>query len=133
MKLTKEEAVNKYQEEYLKDKSEEKRNEFVSKPLNTRESAIMAWKRRTELRNKKAEGLSAADVIRHASSLAAMIETTENFTDKELEKMHAAIDAAKETLNNFHKIRNGRELRALERSRDEIQARINALLEAGTL
>lgn len=131
--MTKEEAVLKYQEEYLKDKPEDRRQEFYSKPLQTRYSAIMAWKRRHELRQNKPVGLSSSDVVRHAQSLATMIETAENFSDKEMEKLHSAVDAAKEMLNNYHKIRRGRELRALEREREELQRRIDLLKSEGII
>lgn len=127
MRQTKEDVVNRYQEEYLSGRPDDVREAFFQKPVATRYSAIMAWKRRNELRNKRPEGLSAADVIRHATSLAGMIETTDNFTDKEMERMHAAIDQAKEALNNFYRIRYERELRQLERSRDEIQQRIDEI------
>lgn len=127
MRQTKEDVVNKYQEEYLSGKPAEVREAFFQKPISTRYSAIMAWKRRNELRRQKPEGLSAADVIRHASALATMIETTENFTEKEMERMHAAIDEAKDKLNNFYRMRHERELRELERTRDEIQQRIDAI------
>ena len=132
MKNSKEETIRLYTEDYLKDKSEDKRNEFFAKPAARQYSAIMAWKRRNELRDKPKEA-SAADIIKLASALPSMIENAENFSDKELERLHEIIDAAKDRLNNFHRIRNTRELRALQRTQEEIRLRIEALRSEGVV
>lgn len=130
MKNSKEAKVKQYLEEYLKDKPEDWKGEFLAKPIERQYSTIMGWKRRNEIKSK-ARGLNPADVIKHASALASMIELTENFTEKEQQKMIEALDAAKEKITNFQRIRDARRLRALERQQEEIQQQINRLRSAG--
>ena len=128
MKNSKADTIQKYLDEYLKGKPEEKIREFHEKPLARQYAAIMAWKRRNEER-EKGKGLSAADVIKHAVGLKTLIELTDNFNEKDMQKMREALDAARESLDNFHRMRKERELRQLEREQQELQERINRLRE----
>lgn len=128
MKNSKEDTIRKYLDEYLKNKSEDKRQEFMSKSESKQYAAIMAWKRRNELRDKE-RGLSAADVIKHAASLKTLIELTDNFNEKEMERMYEALGEAKTSLDNFHRMRKEREIKRLEQEQRELQDRINRLRE----
>lgn len=119
-------TVNKYLEAYLEGKSQAKREEFLSKPFDKQYACIMAWKNRYGNVAKKL-GVSPADVIKHTRSIAELIEMAENFSDKELKKMHEALDAAKEKLNGYQEIVKKRKLRELERERENIQRQIDAL------
>lgn len=129
-KNTKSETIKAYLDEYLQGKSEEKREEFLSKDIDRQYSAIMAWKRRRDIKGET-KGLNAADVIKHASSLADLIDMTESFSEKEMAKMHEAIDAAKERLNNFNRMKKSKELRELQRAQEELQRRIDSLRAEG--
>ncbi|MDE6010943.1 MAG: hypothetical protein K2F87_05830 [Muribaculaceae bacterium] len=129
--MTREETIRRYAEEYLEGRSDEQRREFYERPMARQYSNIMAWRRRQEKRNAQPESLDVAAVLKHAQSLATMIDLTETMTETEMQAMHAAVDAAKETLNNYYRVRNTRELRELKRRQEEIQRRIDQLRYEG--
>lgn len=130
-----EETVMKYLSEYLEGKGEEKSNEFLSRPLDKQYAAIMAWKyRKDEKKGAKRkgktnvpQGLTSAEVIKHIQSLPTLIDMIENLPDSDFDVMYAGLDAAREALRNYHANRRAREIAALEKERDEIQRRIDAL------
>ncbi len=129
-KKSKEATVQAYLKEYLEGKSEGRRNAFLLKDIDRQYSAIMAWKRRKEMK-EESKGISAQDIIKHASSLSELIDMAENFTDREAQKLHEALDAAKEHLDNFHRVRKSRELRELQKAQEELQRRIDSLRAEG--
>lgn len=131
MRSTREETIRQYAEQYLEGRTEEQRREFYERPMARQYSNIMAWKRRRERKNPTVEALEVAAVLKHAQSLAEMIDMTETMTEAEMQAMHAAVDAAKETLNNYYRVRNTRELQLLKRQQEEIQRRIDQLRSEG--
>lgn len=131
MRSTREETIRQYAEQYLEGRTEEQRREFYERPMARQYSNIMAWKRRRERKNPTIEALEVAAVLKHAQSLAEMIDMTETMTEAEMQAMHAAVDAAKETLNNYYRVRNTRELQLLKRQQEEIQRRIDQLRSEG--
>lgn len=131
MRSTREETIRQYAEQYLEGRTEEQRREFYERPMARQYSNIMAWKRRRERKNPTVEALEVATVLKHAQSLAEMIDMTETMTEAEMQAMHAAVDAAKETLNNYYRVRNTRELQLLKRRQEEIQRRIDQLRSEG--
>lgn len=131
MRSTREETIRQYAEQYLEGRTEEQRREFYERPMARQYSNIMAWKRRRERKNPTVEALEVATVLKHAQSLAEMIDMTETMTEAEMQAMHAAVDAAKETLNNYYRVRNTRELQLLKRQQEEIQRRIDQLRSEG--
>lgn len=131
MRTTREETIRQFAEEYLAGRSEEQRREFYEKPVARQYSNIMAWKRRQDKKNEKPEALDVATVLKHAQALAPLIDMTETMTEQQMQAMHAAVDAAKETLNNYYRVRNTRELAELKRQQEEIQRRIDQLRYEG--
>lgn len=131
MRSTREETIRQYAEQYLEGRTEEQRREFYERPMARQYSNIMAWKRRRERKNPTVEALEVAAVLKHAQSLAEMIDMTETMTEAEMQAMHAAVDTAKETLNNYYRVRNTRELHLLKRQQEEIQRRIDQLRSEG--
>lgn len=131
MRSTREETIRQYAEQYLEGRTEEQRREFYERPMARQYSNIMAWKRRRERKNPTVEALEVAAVLKHAQSLAEMIDMTETMTEVEMQAMHAAVDTAKETLNNYYRVRNTRELQLLKRQQEEIQRRIDQLRSEG--
>lgn len=131
MRSTREETIRQYAEQYLEGRTEEQRREFYERPMARQYSNIMAWKRRRERKNPTVEALEVAAVLKHAQSLAEMIDMTDTMTEVEMQAMHAAVDTAKETLNNYYRVRNTRELQLLKRQQEEIQRRIDQLRSEG--
>lgn len=131
MRSTREETIRQYAEQYLEGRTEEQRREFYERPMARQYSNIMAWKRRRERKNPTVEALEVAAVLKHAQSLAEMIDMTDTMTEAEMQAMHAAVDTAKETLNNYYRVRNTRELQLLKRQQEEIQRRIDQLRSEG--
>lgn len=131
MRSTREKTIRQYAEQYLEGRTEEQRREFYERPMARQYSNIMAWKRRRERKNPTVEALEVAAVLKHAQSLAEMIDMTETMTEAEMQAMHAAVDTAKETLNNYYRVRNTRELQLLKRQQEEIQRRIDQLRSEG--
>lgn len=131
MRSTREETIRQYAEQYLEGRTEEQRREFYERPMARQYSNIMAWKRRRERKNPTIEALEVAAVLKHAQSLAEMIDMTDTMTEAEMQAMHAAVDTAKETLNNYYRVRNTRELQLLKRRQEEIQRRIDQLRSEG--
>lgn len=120
------ETVEKYLEAYLKDKSPEKREAFLAKSFDKQYACIMAWKNRYGNLAKNV-GVSPADIIKHTRSITDLIDLAEDFSDKELKKMYDAVEAVREKLDGYQQIRKERELRRLEKEREAIQRKIDAL------
>ena len=131
MRTKREETIRQYAEEYLAGRSEEQRREFYEKPVAQQYSNIMAWKRRQDKRNEAPEPVDVSAVLKHAQALPTLIDMTTNMTEQEMQAMQAAVDAAKETLNNYYRVRNTRELKELKRQQEEIQRRIDQLRYEG--
>ncbi|MBD5369928.1 MAG: hypothetical protein HDR80_02130 [Bacteroides sp.] len=133
MRPNKEETVAMYAEEYLKGKSEERRQKFNDASLNNKYAAIMAWRRKQEAASKKSGGtvVTGADVLKHASGLASLIKMANDIKDAERERIYAALDEARQTLDGFNRIRNTREFEELKRVQEEIQRRMEALRADG--
>ena len=131
MRSTREDSIRQYADAYLSGRSEEQRKEFFEKPIGRQYSNIMAWKRRQEKRNEKPEAIDVAAVIKYAQALAGMIDNTVTMNENEMSAMNAAVDAAKDVLNNYYRVRNTRELKQLKRQQEEIQRRIDQLRYEG--
>lgn len=131
MRNTREDTVRQYAEEYLAGRSEEQRQEFFSKPMARQYSNIMAWRRRIEKRQTPVEAVDVPAVIKHAQALPQLIDMTLTMNEQEMQAMHAAVDAAKEALNSYYRVRNTRELLALKQQQEEIQRRIDQLRYEG--
>lgn len=121
--------------EYLAGKSEEKKNEFLSRPIDKQYSALIAWNHRRKAssnasrKSKSASerGLTSAEVIKHMRSLPELILMIDNIPDLDFDVMYAALDDAREALHNYHRHRQALMIAALEKERDEIQRKIDKL------
>lgn len=127
-----EEAVKRYCEDFLRDKSDEKRVEFFSKPLEKQYATIMAWKYRQDKhkevrsrRPRRQAALTPADVLRHIRALPELIAMIDNMADKDFDPMYQALDEARVALNNYHATRQARIIARLEQERDAIQRKID--------
>ena len=133
MRTSREDTIRQYAEEYLAGRSDEQRQEFFSKPIARQYSNIMAWRRRNDKRQaaQEPEALSVAAVITHALALPRLIDLTVTMSAQEMQEMQEAADAIKQTLNNYYRVRNTRELQALKQRQEEIQRRIDQLRYEG--
>lgn len=131
MRNKREDTISQYAEEYLAGRTEDQRREFYERPIGRQYSNIMAWKRRQEKRNEAPEPVDVAAVLKHARALSSLIDMTTTMTEQEMQAMHAAVDAAKDTLNNYYRVRNTRELKELKRQQEELQRRIDQLRAEG--
>lgn len=128
----KEETVVRLREEYLKDKPESLREDFMSRSVDKQYAALMAWKyRRSKAepgnRQKKTAGLTAAEVLKHIRSLPELINMIPSLTDKDFDDMYAGLDAARNALRDFNATKQRRMIEELEQQRDAIQRKIDAL------
>lgn len=132
---SKEETIARYLPEYFEGKDEERRNEFLSKPLARQYAAIMAWKyrraskgaRRNAGSSRSNTGLTAAEVMKHIRSLPELIGMIEKLSDADIETMLAGLADAADAVRNYHRNRQAQEIAELERKMDVLQQRINKL------
>lgn len=124
--MKREETIRLHLEQYLEGKSEEEREAFLAKDLNRQYSAIMAWKRRAGLK-KAAEGITAADLLKHIRSITRLIPLATSLTPRQVTEITEALDEAREMIGNYERDRARRELQELERQQKDLQSRIDML------
>lgn len=123
--MKKSETIEKLAEAYLADKNEEQRRAFWEKDENRRYSAIMAWKRRNEL--KEAGAANIPDIIRTIRSAVKEIGRLESLPEREAEKLLDEIDALRRNVTDFDSIRALREIRELEEQKARLEKRMQEL------
>ena len=124
--MKKEETIQKYVDDFLAGKSEQERIEFLEKDLSRRYSAIMAWKRRREI--KEATKLSGVDdILLILSQAKRAIENAKSLCDSDLSKIQDASDAVSEAITRYRQLKTQKEIEILEKQQQEIQKRLNAL------
>lgn len=126
--MKKEEAIELYMERYLDGKSEDKRREFMEKDVDRKYAAIMAWKRRSDIK-AVAEGIYAKDLLKHIRSLQKLIPLAVEMTDKDVALLSEELAKVQETLADYRRQQNLKELQRLEQESDALQQRIRSLRE----
>ncbi len=124
--MKKEETIEKYLDDFLAGKSDQERIEFLEKDLSRRYAAIMAWKRRREI--KEATKLSGVDdILLLLGQAKRAIENAKTLTDTDLCKIDDAKDAISITIDKYRQIKTQKEIEILEKQQLEIQERLNRL------
>lgn len=124
--MKREDTYNKYIDDFLAGKSEQERVDFLEKDFTRRYSAVMAWKRRQEI--KQAAEMSGVDDILLLLTRARMaVENAKSLSDEDLSKIDDAIDTLSVSVGRCREAMTQREIEALERQQQEIQKRLDRL------
>lgn len=121
--MKREDTINKYLERYLEGKSEEQREAFLSKDVNRQYSAIMAWKRRGELK-KNGEGVSVAELLKHIKGIHGLISLVPSMSPQQATMLTDELDKVKSAIENFEADRARREIDELEQRKRELDEKI---------
>lgn len=119
------ETIDKYKKEYLAGKNDEQIADFEAKDDARKYAAIMAWKRR---RDMKEAGVSAIpDIIKMIRSASKAVALLDSLADKESERLLDEIDNLRRNVADFDSIRALRELRELEEHKHRLEQRMEQL------
>lgn len=119
------ETIDKYKKEYLAGKNDEQIADFEAKDDARKYAAIMAWKRR---RDMKEAGVSAIpDIIKMIRSASKAVAMLDSLADKESERLLDEIDNLRRNVADFDSIRALRELRELEEHKHRLEQRMEQL------
>lgn len=123
--MKKEDTIRLHLDRYLDGKSEQKRADFLAKPVAQQYAAIMAWKRRNDIREQAA--ITAQDLLKHIRSLQKLIPLATDLTPKDIEKLTQETSEVMSILGDYERQRAHREIEALEREQEELRNRIESL------
>ncbi|MDE6294723.1 MAG: hypothetical protein K2M03_01525 [Muribaculaceae bacterium] len=126
--MKREETINKYLDKYLDGKSEEQREAFLAKDVNKQYSAIMAWKRRGELK-KSGEGVSVSEVLKHIKGIHSLLSLVPSMSPLQVNMLTEELDRVKTAVENFEADRARREIDELEQRKRELDEKIAQLRE----
>ena len=119
------ETIDKYKKEYLAGKNDEQIADFEAKDDARKYAAILAWKRR---RDMKEAGVSAIpDIIKMIRSASKAVAMLDSLADKESERLLDEIDNLRRNVADFDSIRALRELRELEEHKHRLEQRMEQL------
>ena len=119
------ETIDKSKKEYLAGKNDEQIADFEAKDDARKYAAIMAWKRR---RDMKEAGVSAIpDIIKMIRSASKAVAMLDSLADKESERLLDEIDNLRRNVADFDSIRALRELRELEEHKHRLEQRMEQL------
>lgn len=123
MRRTRSETVAEYRDAFLADKPENYRNEFNNKTLDQQYAAIANWKRNVKNLGQATKDLakvSAATVISYLKDAHKKLTKLETLTPKEAEKIQNMVDAVKNAIDNFDRIKKEQLLNVLKAEKEKL-------------
>lgn len=123
------EVVRKFQEDYLKGKTQEEREAFFAKDIKRQYGNIQAWKRRSIVKASREE-LAPEDIVTNLKCTFQHIKNLTKVSDKELAKISREIDNLKELIDDFGRIRRENQLKELRQQQRQLERMISDLENA---
>lgn len=124
--MKKEETVMALREEYLAGKSQEQRDEFISRSIDRQYSALQTWKYRAR-RAEKAAAAADGDVLGFLDAARQAIPQLTEIDSATLDAIQNRIRAFYRALDKESERRRKAEIAALERRQAEIAGRLEEL------
>ncbi|MCM1378079.1 MAG: hypothetical protein NC097_06890 [Clostridium sp.] len=121
-----EEVVRKFQEDYLKGKTQEEREAFFAKDIKRQYGNIQAWKRRSIVKASREE-LAPEDIVTNLKCAIQHIKNLTKVSDKELGKISREIDNLRELVDDFGRIRRENQLKELRQQQRQLERMISDL------
>lgn len=129
--MTKEETVMALREEYLAGKSDEKREEFLNKPMDKQYSTLQTWKHRKQKTASARKPQSASEKQKTISDCLAdarkLVNESADLSEASLAKVRAQVDGLYAAIREELVRRRESEIADLERQQREIMARLEEL------
>lgn len=122
--MKKEDTVKLYIEQFLEGKSEERKKEFRSRSIERQYASIMTWKHRN---SDLISSDSYTDILQNIRELKKNIVKMPVISDKELVKLKKEIMELTSSINEYERLRNEMEIKALEAEQQRLSLRIAQL------
>lgn len=121
----KEETIEKYKEEFLGNRSEEARREFLSRSIDRQYASIMAWKHRQYSADKGMHDVeSLIDGLRVVRKSLPLVE---NIDEKDLKKLRKELGLVEVAIAAYEKQQRVKEIKELEQQQKELVKRLTIL------
>lgn len=121
-----EEVVKKYQEEYLKDKSDEERELFFRKNVKRQYGNIQSWRRRS-LDKAKKEIVPVEILIDNIRKTVCHVKNLSDISQKDLKNLTAEAALLLKTIQEYENIRRNCRIEELRRKQIELEKEISKL------
>lgn len=122
-----------YKEQYLSGRDEIDRRKFEEKDEQRQYSAIMAWRNRRKAAEQRSDAAEAtpASVAEMLKSAKRAVESFDELSDKDSERLIAALNELKTEITDFDLIRKTRKLKQLRAQRQDLDREIERLESEG--
>ena len=125
--MKKEETVMALREEYLAGKTQEQRDEFMSRSIDRQYSALQTWKYRSRRAGKTSASSGSTDVLACLDAARQAVPQLAEIDAAVLEAIQNRIKAFYRALDKEAERRRKAEIAALERRQAEIAGRLEEL------
>lgn len=124
--MKKEETLRRYVDDFLAERSAEERAEFEKKDIERQYSAVMAWKRRRDLKQAAQES-GAEAILTNLGKVRLAIESSKSLTNTDIEKIRIQLNQMTAALVACEKRLIDEEIAELSRQQEEISRRLAKL------
>lgn len=121
----KEETIEKYLDEFLKNRSEEQKSEFLSRSTDRQYASIMAWKHRQYGARKEMQDVES--LIDGLRTVRKTIPLLTDMDDKDLKRLRKEIASLESAVTVYETQQREREIRELEAQQRELERRLAEL------
>lgn len=124
--MKREDTIKQHLEDFLKGKTAEYREKFLSRDLNRQYQSIMAWRHRKS-QTTKGNMNSASNVISALRMVRKGISTMPELSDRELRRLAKEVEELATSLRDYERLRKEQEIKELERQQAVLAKRLSAL------
>lgn len=119
------ETIEKYIDEFLKNRSEEQKIEFLSRSVDRQYASIMAWKHRQY--GSKSDMQDIEGLIDGLRSVRKTIPVVLDMNEKDLKRLRREVAALESAITTYEQQQREREIKELEAQQRELERRLAEL------
>ena len=130
MRKTRSETIAEHRDEFLSTKSEDYKNKFYQKTENQQYAAIANWKRTAKnfgMATKDLAKVTATTVVSYLKDANKKLQKLENLSPKEAEKIQQLLDAVRNSIDNFDRMKKQQLIETLKLEKEKLAKQGNDL------
>ena len=123
MRKSRTETIAENIDEFLSTKSEEYKNKFREKDIDRQYAAIANWKRNAKnlsMATKDLAKVTASNVLNYLKEAHKKLSKLENLSPKEAQKIVAMLDAVRNSIDNFDRVKKEQLLNSLRMEKEKL-------------